>query len=183
MGRFKDLNNPFAVQSPEDLSAEDAHSLFVSVFTEFPQLLTPGHTFLHGPRGSGKSMMFRYLLPDCQFIANKNFRLDDLPFFAIWIRVKDANFAIADLERLEEKHASAILNEHFMVMYISEIVLDTVQRAISHGSFKLNEVKDFVNDVFLNSLDCCGWEGSHEECDHEGVCPECMQRGSLQTNG
>ena len=135
--KFKDFNNPFAVQSPEGLSAKDAHSLFVPVFTDFPQLLTPGHTFLHGPRGSGKSMMFRYLLPDCQFIEHKDCKLKDLPFFAIWIRIKDANLALEELKLLDGKHGSASLNEHFMVMYISEIVLNTIQGTIPHNNFNL----------------------------------------------
>ena len=151
--KFKDLNNPFAVQSPEGLSAEDAHSLFVPVFTDFPQLLTPGHTFLHGPRGSGKSMMFRNLQPDCQIIEHNNCKLKNLTFFSVWIRVKDANFALEDLKLLDGKHGSVFLNEHFMVMYISEIMLNTVQENIPHSNFSLKEVKNFTKNIFMDCLE------------------------------
>ena len=44
-----DLRNPFAVQTPEDLSADDIVSLFVDVFNDFYNILKPGHTFLPGP--------------------------------------------------------------------------------------------------------------------------------------
>ena len=64
--KFKELGNPFAVQSPEDMDATDAVSLFVDVFPDFHKILREGHAFLHGPRGSGKSMMFRFLCADCQ---------------------------------------------------------------------------------------------------------------------
>ena len=57
--------NPFAVQTPEDMAAKDVNELFVDVFTDFYQVPRQGHTFLNGPRGSGKSMMFRYMEPDC----------------------------------------------------------------------------------------------------------------------
>lgn len=30
---------------------------------------------------------------------------------------------------------------------------------------------------------CCGWEGSSEDCEELGICPNCNQSGSLQTDG
>ena len=66
MSAIESFDNPFTVTSPENMSAEDTFSLFVDVFSDFPKVPDPGHMFLHGPRGSGKSMMFRYLKPDCQ---------------------------------------------------------------------------------------------------------------------
>ena len=65
------MKNPFSVQTPEDISAKEAYDLFVDVFTDFYQIPNQGHTFVHGPRGSGKSMMFRYMMPDCQALKNK----------------------------------------------------------------------------------------------------------------
>lgn len=178
MSSFKEFNNPFYVQSPEKLSAEDAHSLFVDVFTDFPSILTSGHTFLHGPRGSGKSMMFRYLMPDCQFVAKNNCKLKDLPFYAIWIKLKNTDLKLTDLMRLEDKHASPIINEHLMVMYFAEVVFDTmVKYAIPHDDFDLEEVKDFMQNVFLNRLECCGWEHNRIDSidDSAGACFESMK--------
>ena len=58
------MKNPFEVNTPEGISAQDAYDLFVDVFTDFYQVPKIGHTFLNGSRGSGKSMMFRYMMPD-----------------------------------------------------------------------------------------------------------------------
>ena len=51
--------NPFEIKTPEQNSAQDVVDLFVDVFPDFYQVLEKGHTFINGPRGSGKSMMFR----------------------------------------------------------------------------------------------------------------------------
>ena len=61
-----DYTNPFRITTPEDLTAREAVNLFVDVFSDFTQITDPGHVFIKGPRGVGKSMMFRYLQPDCQ---------------------------------------------------------------------------------------------------------------------
>ena len=61
--------NPFKITTPEDLTAEEAVKLFVDVFTDFYQITDPGHVLIKGPRGVGKSMMLRYLEPDCQCLA------------------------------------------------------------------------------------------------------------------
>ena len=55
-------NNPFSVQSPEHIAAEDVVTLFVEDFADFHQVLRTGHTFLTWCRAeSGKSMIFRFL--------------------------------------------------------------------------------------------------------------------------
>ena len=51
--------NPFAVKYPEEIEAKEVIDLFVPVFNDFPKVPLPENTFLIGPRGSGKSMMFR----------------------------------------------------------------------------------------------------------------------------
>lgn len=49
--------NPFEIKTPEQNTAQDVVDLFVDVFADFKQVLEKGHTFLNGPRGSGKSMI------------------------------------------------------------------------------------------------------------------------------
>jgi len=151
--------NPFTVTTPEDMPATEAHSLFVDVFTDFPKIIDEGHTFLHGPRGSGKSMMFRYLKPDCQQIR-LGCCIDKLPFYGIYIRIKNTDLHITELQRLEGKHASFILNEHFMVMHFSQIIFDAL---IKENCIEINNSKNVAamnqlfNDVFLRHLGNCGF--------------------------
>jgi hypothetical protein len=110
--------NPFAVQTPEDIRAEDVVELFVNVFSDYPNLPKLGHTFLHGPRGSGKSMMFRYMLPDCQRqIRNEKPRISDLDYFSIYVPIKKTEINIVETSRLA-KHANVYFNEHLLTTHV-----------------------------------------------------------------
>ncbi|MCP9493375.1 MAG: hypothetical protein MSG64_02860 [Pyrinomonadaceae bacterium MAG19_C2-C3] len=152
-------NNPFAWQTPEEIKAEDVISLFVNVFTDFYNVPKPGHTFLNGPRGSGKSMMFRYLRPDCQLIAREKTPLRDHPFFAIYIPVKSTGLQITELERLDNKHAAALLNEHLMTMYIAAISFGSLAELSKELKLEdsLTEIKDFYKNIFAKVLHNSGW--------------------------
>ncbi|UCH92711.1 MAG: hypothetical protein JSV88_20775 [Candidatus Aminicenantes bacterium] len=145
-------DNPFQIFSPEDLSAEDTVSLFVDVFTDFPKIKDPGHVIMIGPRGCGKSMMFRYLMPDCQCLAHQCI-LSKLDFLGIYIPLKNTNFALAELKRLE-RHAADILNSHILTTHFAVKIFN----AISDNTFykveneALEEVKRFYTDGFIDIL-------------------------------
>lgn len=72
--------NPFSVKTPETLTAKDIATLFIDVFSDFPKVLEFNHTFIHGARGTGKSMMLRYLEPKVQLEAGKVTNYADLDF-------------------------------------------------------------------------------------------------------
>lgn len=142
--------NPFQITTPEDLSAEETVSLFVDVFTDFQKIIDPGHVFLIGPRGAGKSMMFRYLQPDCQSLA-KNCTLAELPFLGVYIPLKNTNFALAELKRLEHRHASDILNEHILATHFCVKVFETLAKPeLYYGN--TSGVRTFYYDSFLPTL-------------------------------
>ena len=148
-----DYTNPFRITTPEDLTAHEAVSLFVDVFSDFTQITDPGHVFIKGPRGVGKSMMFRYLQPDCQCLKTSTC-IEKLPFIAIYIPLKNTNFTLTELKRLENKHASTILNEHLMVTHILIRVFDNL---INSGGFvedkKAQELRRYYTDSFVSILD------------------------------
>ena len=152
--------NPFSVTTPEDMSAQDACSLFVDVLPDFPQVLSPGHAFLHGPRGSGKSMIFRYLQPDCQCLA-KGVQITQLPFFAIYIPLKKTDFTIAEIRRLEGKHANNALNCHLLTMHLTEIICEALRTTPfpEQTGPSLEAARGVVNDVFVKLLKQWGWQG------------------------
>ncbi len=167
MTLLDEIKNPFTVTSPEDMSAEDTYNLFVNVFNDFPKVTNQGHSFLHGPRGSGKSMMFRYLMPDCQKIK-LSCDLKKLPFYAIYMRVKNTELQLTELQRLEGKHASFILNEHFMVIHTTEIVFSSLMNEDDFaGISDVSEVEKLYLEVFIPLLENCGWDKdlTHEIAD------------------
>ena len=122
--------NPFETLTPEGLSAKDAVDLFVDVFSDFYQIIDIGHIFIKSPRGSGKSMIFRYLQPDCQCLA-KQCSIKELEFIGVYIPLKNSSFTLLpELRRLDQQYAGNVMNEHLMVLHISimffkNIFLDT----------------------------------------------------------
>ena len=162
--------NPFTYLTPEEIEAEDVISLFVDVFTDFYNVPKPGHTFLNGPRGSGKSMMFRYLLPDCQLLATKT-PLREHPFFAIYIPIKSTGLRITELERLDNRHAAALLNEHLMTMYIAAISFGSIAKLTESLSLdqSLTAIKDFYTNTFGKILHNSGWYEELPEVSNEST--------------
>lgn len=118
-------NNPFQITTPEDLTAQETVDLFIDVFTDFPQIVDPRHVFLLGPRGVGKSMMFRYLQSDCQCIVSQC-GFSNLPFLGIYIPIKNVSFVKTELKRLDDRHASELFNEHLMITHIAIKTFDSL---------------------------------------------------------
>lgn len=118
------LNNPFKVLTPEAMSARDAVDLFVEV-AEFRKIQDQGNTMLNGPRGSGKSMLFRYLMPDCQVIA-KGVALTDLPFFSALVSIKNTAPYVTELRRPEFDAGRMILNEHMLTCFVASKLVRSI---------------------------------------------------------
>lgn len=146
--------NPFQITSPEDLNAEETVSLFVDVFNDFHKIIDPGHVFIKGPRGAGKSMMFRYLQPDCQLLV-KSRHLNDLPFLAFYIPLKLTNFKLAELKRLEARHASEVLNEHILTTHFCVKIFKAMCELfddIELSESDKAEVVNYYDNIFLKVL-------------------------------
>lgn len=150
------VSNPFEIKTPEQNSAQDVVDLFVNVFTDFKQVLEKGHTFLNGPRGSGKSMMFRYIQPDCQKIV-LNCNTKDLDYFSVYIPIKLTNINIPDLDRLEY-HAETILNEHLLSTYvISNVFASLINSFNDELNNNTNEIYTFYKQTFINYVKYTGY--------------------------
>ena len=119
------MNNPFSVKTPETLKAEDIATLFIDVFSDFPRLLDSEHTFLHGARGTGKSMMLRYLEPHVQLAAHKVKKASELAHYAVHMPIKKANYALSELERLEGA-PYWLLSEHILAVNAVVHILDSL---------------------------------------------------------
>lgn len=142
--------NPFEIKTPEQNSAQDVVDLFVNVFADFKQVLEKGHTFLNGPRGSGKSMMFRYIQPDCQQIVQKC-SPDNLEYFSVYVPIKLTNINISDLKRLEE-NAETIINEHLLSTYVVSNIFISLEK--SYGEI-LNGHREELNAFYLGTFTQC----------------------------
>jgi len=153
--------NPFAVQTPEGMKAEDVIDLFVEVFSDFYHVPNPGHTFINGPRGSGKSMMFRYMLPDCQKLKLKK-KINEIKYFSIYVPIKKTSINIADLGRLES-HGNILVNEHLLTMFVAincfKSFADYFDGFDGNEIKYVNLLKSFYNDDFISLVKFTGYTG------------------------
>lgn len=169
--------NPFSVQTPEDIKAPEVVDLFVDVFGDFYNIPNQGHTFLHGPRGSGKSMMFRYLEPDCQMLASQARHLSDLQFYAIYIPIKNTDLKLTELERLENKHANVVLNEHFLTVFIASRVFASLRDRANIPDPDANHARSlsaYLNGPLCKLLHKAGLPKTPEPPPTSALLPECL---------
>ena len=153
-------DNPFSVQTPESIPAQWTVDLFVDSFSDFPKLQVPGHTFIHGPRGSGKSMMFRFMQPDCQALATGK-KLHELEYFGAYVPVKNMEAAPVELRRFEYHGGNFVFNEHLLCAYILVKLFRQFKSnpvPFDASRFDVEEAKAFLSETFLQRLSDCGWK-------------------------
>ncbi|SCX32364.1 hypothetical protein DSM25558_5453 [Agrobacterium sp. DSM 25558] len=109
--------NPFGVQNPEHVDPEYIARNFVEVLTDFPRLKEHSNTFIHGARGTGKSMLLRSLEPRVMILQHKASKLNELPFLAVHVPLRTADFGAPEFSRFKGYTLNAI-GEHLLVMHI-----------------------------------------------------------------
>ena len=145
--------NPFKVFTPEDMEATDVAELFVHP-PDAIKMQGPGHTMLSGARGCGKSMIFRYLLSDCQRIALGR-QLTGLPFLAFLVSIKNAGPTptLTEFLGLRDTHANLVLNEHVLTAFVATRVfsaLSMIELPDDPGSAA--EAREYFNKQFRTRL-------------------------------
>ena len=163
-------NNPFRVFTPENMDASDVNALFVDPFTDFNKIREMGHTMVNGPRGCGKSMIFRYLLPDCQSLALEK-PMHGLPFFSFLISIKNTAPNITELRRLHNQHADVILNEHVLAIFIANKIFESLTRMVYPTTDGANdESRKYLEEIFNPRLLNCGGSAVELRPDYSTPC-------------
>ena len=148
------INNPFTIVSPEKLNASKAEQLFVEVFSDFPQVRNPGHLMIFGSRGSGKSMMFRCLLPDVLKIKEGR-KFADLEFLAFHVPIKNTQLHLTELIKLDKHHAAFLINEHFLVLTVLMHILNALVELSFDLPFEEQDYEEFFK-LYSRRLQLCG---------------------------
>lgn len=142
--------NPFVVESPEKLTSEQLVNLFVGEYTDIETIKRQKHTFIWGSRGSGKSMMLRYLEPQCQALVKDQgieaFLKGEDPFIAIYAPCKEGQINRSELD-LIAPYAAMILAEHMMNLNIARLFTDCLLKQFPGDFFDKNELGVFAERI------------------------------------
>ena len=158
--------NPFEYKYPDEISPRDVIDLFVPVFGDYFSVPEVGHTFINGARGSGKSMMFRFMRPDCQSLVSSNGELldeprsiTDLEYLGLYVPIKKGNLDKTDIRIIENKHGEALLNEHYMVVFFSIKIFDELSKInfVDDENSK-RDLVNYYNNVFIELMSDCGYD-------------------------
>lgn len=149
--------NPFAVSSPEMMDAADMNRLFVPLSESF-EIDAPGHVFIHGHRGCGKSMMLRQMAPDCMMLS-QNKALVDLPYLGLYATIKSTDLDLTDLERISNQYAGLVLAEHSLSLFVASKVLQSLRDhtgdALSSDLAK-QSIEKLCNQFVIKKLQSAG---------------------------
>ena len=151
-------DNPFRVLTPEDMDASDVAELFVDPFTDFAKIAGPGHVMVNGSRGCGKSMIFRYLLADCQCIVRRA-PLSALPFLAFLVSIKNtgATPSLMEFRLLENRHANLVLNEHVLTVFVAAKVFASLSRCeLPVDDASASEAMNYLRSEFVPRFAAAG---------------------------
>ena len=143
------LRNPFTVKSPEELTREQIVQLFIAQYTKIEAIKERKHTFIWGSRGSGKSMMLRYLEPRCKAIVHGtlNAFLDkDEAFVGVYCPCKEGQLNKSELMLLDI-HPRLVITEHLLNLTIAEHVLRCLREQFPEDYFKPEQVGQFATHV------------------------------------
>lgn len=135
------LLNPFRIESPEKLAPPELVSLFVEQYTQVGTVKQRKHTIIWGSRGSGKSMLLRYLEPQCQALVHGSVEaLLSAPesFVAIYCPCKEGQFNKTELELLSSS-AAQTLTEHMLNLQISDLLFNCFRTQFPGGLFSTEQ--------------------------------------------
>ena len=152
--------NPFKVHQPEELTPEIIAANFVEVYTDFPRLKDPMNLFLHGARGTGKSMMLRSLEPSVQALLATPENAKTLPFYAVHVPIKKSFFSNPELGRLQGWTATSVA-EHLLTVYCCLWAFRSLSKNQSDVSGEVQQaIYNFYCELFL---ECGGQLDTTEE--------------------
>ena len=150
------VDNPCAVVSPEELTAEQADQLFVEMHSDYPEIMRQGNTLVTGARGCGKSMLIRCSLPDFLMVRNQK-EFSELPYLSLNVSIKKTSLNLADLQKLDNIHMPYLINEHFMTLHVlmySFLCLSKVKFEMS--KYVQKRYEEFYTDTYLHYLKLAG---------------------------
>lgn len=156
------MENPFAVISPEELTAEQANQLFVEMHSDYPEITRPGNTLIMGARGCGKSMLIRCSLPDFLMVREK-ISFSQLPYLAVCVSIKRTSLNLQELHKLDNVHIPYLINEHFLTLnVVMQSLLSLSKNKYEDEFYDSESYQIFFEKTYMRYLRAAGCKDTVE---------------------
>lgn len=158
------IGNPFVVESPEKLAPQQIVNLFIKEYTRLETVKQRRHTFIWGSRGSGKSMLLRYLEPQCQAIVEDSYAAvfqRDNPFLAIYCPCKEGHFNKSELGVIEDA-SSLVLSEHLLNITFALCAINCLVEQFEPGFLDLSDCANLAAST-VKLFDTAAIAGSRQD--------------------
>ena len=147
------MKNPFFNDETESYKVEEIYEWFVGDETTLSTLYKPKHHFICGDRGTGKSMLMRYLEPYCQFMSNggwENFIKKEDAFLAFYVPIPKSIIDI-DIFRSKDLPVPETIFAHYFNMLMTEAMVKTMKTQLAELPVDYDVQASFV-DSFISLL-------------------------------
>ena len=108
------MNNPFELVTASKLTASEATELWCDD-SRLDRVRGRESCFINGNRGTGKSMLFRVLQPDCQ---ERLFPGKQPAFLSVYFPVRDSDLMIEELQLMQSNLLKNALSESHLILLI-----------------------------------------------------------------
>lgn len=155
--RKEKLDNPFDYLRCEQIgdSFELLQLLYSENFPGYSDLLGRNNTFLTGPRGCGKTTIFRNLSLKTQILGNKIKKVEDYEesYIGIYYHCNDLYFAFPYLRNMSDKKRRGII--HYFNLTILYEILDLLDVANKKPGFELDyyvvdKLQEFIKSYIIS---------------------------------
>ncbi|MCY4345517.1 MAG: hypothetical protein OXC17_01820 [Aestuariivita sp.] len=155
------MSNPFELVTASKLTAKQAIELWCDD-NRLERVRGGESCFIHGNRGTGKSMLFRILQRDCQDLLFPDQRPN---FLSVYFAVRDSDLMVEEFNLMQDQHLSNTLAEsHLTLLLVRQLLIDVLNypKVIPNDdqrdfqiliAEKINSAYDFSEDLAPN-LEC-----------------------------
>ena len=144
------MNNPFELVSASKLSAVAAIELWCDD-SRLARVRGGESCFIHGNRGTGKSMLFRVLQRDCQEILFPN---TEPAFHSVYFSVRDSDLMIEEFELIQShRQKSALSESHLVLLVVRQFLVQLLKTPLSVPNGIRDEFVQLLRDRFKLAFD------------------------------